>query len=237
MDEFLTRLKVRKIMRMLLAGFDLFIPPRCMGCGTMGIIWCEDCQHRLRPAQGPSCPSCGLPRVFQECPACANGMSLFRVASIAAYEPPLSDALVTFKYRPDTSFAELLAFWGQEKLDELSWQPDVIVPVPLNKVRLNQRGYNQVELITSALARFTSIPHGDSTIKRVRDTRSQVGLDPRARYANLECAFYVEKGSLYQQRVLLVDDLLTTGATIIGCAQALFSAGVKHVDALEIARA
>lgn len=237
MDEFLTRLKLRKIMRILQAGFDLFIPPRCIGCGAMGIIWCENYQHRRHPAQGPSCPSCGLPRVFQKCPACATGMSSFRIAAIFAYEPPLSDALVTFKYRPDTSFAELLAFWGQEKLNELAWQPDVIVPVPLSKVRLNQRGYNQVELITSALARFTSIPHGDSTIKRVRDTRSQVGLDPRARFANMECTFHVEKVSLYQQRVLLVDDLLTTGATLIGCAQALFSADTKYVDALAIARA
>jgi ComF family protein len=164
-------------------------------------------------------------------------MFSFRVASIAAYQPFLSDALVAFKYRPDIGFAELLATWGQVKLFELAWKPDVIVPVPLHKVRLEQRGYNQVELITSALARFTSIPHGDSTIKRVRETRSQVGLDPRARFANMESAFHVEKGSLHQQRVLLVDDLLTTGATLIGCAEALFSAGATHVYALAIARA
>jgi ComF family protein len=236
-DKSLTRLIVRNIKRMLQAGINLIIPPRCMGCGTMGSIWCESCQLSRRAPDGPSCPSCGLPRIFRECPACSRGISSFRVASIAAYQPFLSYALVAFKYRPDTGFAELLATWLQEKLSKLAWEPDVIVPVPLSKVRLDQRGYNQVDLITSALARLTSIPHSNSTIERVRDTRSQVGLDPRARFVNMKGAFHVENGSFHQERVLLIDDLLTTGATLLGCAEALFLAGAMHVNALAIARA
>jgi competence protein ComFC len=113
----------------------------------------------------------------------------------------------------------------------------MIVPVPLGKVRKRQRGYNQVELITSALARSTKIPHGNSILKRVRNTRSQVGLDPTARFSNLEQAFSAESGSILGLRVLLVDDLLTSGATIVTCAEALFRGGASKVYALTIARA
>jgi ComF family protein len=113
----------------------------------------------------------------------------------------------------------------------------MIVPVPLGKVRKRQRGYNQVELITSALARSTNIPHGNSILKRVRDTRSQVGLDPTARFSNLEKVFFAENGSIFERKVLLVDDLLTSGATIVSCAEALFRGGASQVYALTIARA
>jgi ComF family protein len=112
----------------------------------------------------------------------------------------------------------------------------VILPVPLGQVRLRQRGYNQVELITAALADTTQILHDNSYLKRVRETRSQVGLDPSGRYANLAGAFGVETRGKYKS-VLLVDDLVTSGATIVACSQALFSAGVDEVFAMAIARA
>ena len=237
MDESITRLKLRRLKRMLQAGLDFFIPPHCMGCGSMGSVWCEQCQLSRCSPQGPSCTTCGIPRVFQDCPACSMGLSSFHVAAIAAYRPSLSDALVAFKYRPDVSFAELLAGWAIDKVAELGWQPELIVPVPLNQVRLKQRGYNQVELITSAITSLSSISHGNSILKRVRDTRSQVGLDPRSRYTNMVHAFCVDEDLLSYERVLLIDDLLTTGATIIACAQALFTAGAEEVNALAIAKA
>jgi ComF family protein len=159
------------------------------------------------------------------------------VAAIAAYKSPLSDALITFKYRPDRTFAEILASWLRHELIRRVWEPDVIVPVPLNKVRLRQRGYNQVELITSALARSTNLPQNSSMLQRVRDTRSQVGLNPMARFDNLENAFKAEAGSVQGRKVLLIDDLLTTGATIFFCSEALAEAGASRVYALAIARA
>jgi competence protein ComFC len=164
-------------------------------------------------------------------------MISFHVDAIAAYRPPLSDALVALKYRPDAAFAHVLAGWLQAKLITLAWEPEMIVPVPLGKVRKRERGYNQVELITSALAQSTKIPHGNSILKRVRNTRSQVGLDPTARFSNLEQAFFAERASVLGRRVLLVDDLLTSGATIVSCAEALFRGGASHVYALTIARA
>lgn len=233
-----TRPYTRKIKRMIRAGLDIFIPPQCMGCGRLGATWCESCRGALlAPPVGLSCPSCGLPRIHRKCSACSTGLQSLRVSAIASYNPPLSDALVRFKYRPDVAFADILASWLQQKLSMLGWKPDVLVPVPLSKVRLQQRGYNQVELITSALARSTKIPHECSILIRDRDTRSQVGLDPRARFANLDRAFKAESGALQDHKVLLVDDLLTTGATILSCAEALVGAGASQVFALAIARA
>lgn len=237
MTESATRPRMRKIMRIIRAGFDIFIPPRCMGCNQLGATWCDECQHTLLAPSGPSCPNCGLPRFHHTCLACSSGLGSLSVRAIASYAPPLKDALVRFKYRPDMAFADILADWLLRKMTTLEWEPDLLIPVPLNKVRLQQRGYNQVELITSALARYTTIPQKRSILTRVRDTRSQVGLNPKDRFANLEQAFKAKPAALRGQKVLLVDDLLTTGATIISCTQALAEAGARYVFALAIARA
>lgn len=94
MDRLQTRSLMRRLKRMLRAGFDLFIPPRCLGCGFVGSVWCEPCdQTRIAPS-GSTCPSCGVPRLFRDCPACSTGMSPVMVDAIAAYRSPLSDALV-----------------------------------------------------------------------------------------------------------------------------------------------
>lgn len=237
MDGTLTRSMLRTLKRMLRAGFDLLIPPTCMGCGQRGSTWCDACQGRREKPRGARCTVCGLPRVFRECPSCSQEISCFRVESLAAYQLPLSRALVTFKYQPNLRFAEILAGWCATKQSELGWEPDLVVPVPLSDLRFRQRGYNQVELITSSLARLASIPHGNSIIHRVRDTRSQVGLDARSRYQNMKQAFMAKTPQPGAKRVLLVDDLLTTGATLVACAEALFSADTEYVYALTIARA
>ncbi len=237
MEDTSTRFSLRKLQRILRAGFDFIIPPRCLGCGSIGKSWCAGCDQKRIVPQGMSCPTCGTPRLFKECPACVRGIVGLKVRSIAAYRPPLSDALISFKYRPDLAFAEVLAGWVASKLSELAWKPDLVVPVPLSQVRLRQRGYNQVALITKSLSRSSAIPHGTSTIQRVRDTRSQVGLAPRERYVNMDNAFAVKRDLLLDKEVLLIDDLLTTGATMISCAEALLNAGARNVNAIAIARA
>ncbi len=237
MERMLARSKLRELRRILRAGFDLIIPPICMGCGERGAVWCSACDERLVPPSGARCFRCGLPRMFQTCPACSPRSMGLHVESLAAYRPPLSTALVAFKYRPERTFAEVLASWCQEKIDGRGWSPSVLLPVPLSKVRFRERGYNQVELITSTLARFTSIPYSNSILKRVRDTRSQVGLNPAARFENMVQAFDVSPSPLGVDSVLLVDDLLTSGATILACTHALLKAGVQRVFALTIARA
>lgn len=232
-----TRSWMRFIKRLIRAGFDLILPPRCMGCGSWGECWCPVCHATLSTPTGSSCEICGLPRLFRHCPACENGIAGLKVNAMFAYQPRLKHALIALKYQPEKTFAELVAGWVEERMQRLHWHPDVIVPVPLSQVRLKQRGYNQVELITSALARSITIPHEPFMLERVRDTRSQVGLDPAARYLNQEHAFKSKADHIRVGNVLLVDDLLTSGATMMHCAQALFNAGVEQVHGLAVARA
>jgi len=113
----------------------------------------------------------------------------------------------------------------------------MILAVPLGKKRLKQRGYNQAELIAHGLAQEMQIPILNKILSRTRETRSQVGLDSTSRFRNVQGAFHANPKVVKGQIVFLVDDLLTTGATLVACTRALMTAGVKKVYGLTVARA
>lgn len=127
--------------------------------------------------------------------------------------------------------------WLTKLYAETGWSLDTVVPVPLAFVRKQQRGYNQVELIASPFAEALDLPLDRNTLRRVRDTGSQVGLDHVARRSNLEGAFHAEPRSSANKSILLIDDLLTSGATMLACAEALYAAGAAEVYGLTVARA
>ena len=130
-----------------------------------------------------------------------------------------------------------MAGWLLKLQAEAGWQLDAVVPVPLAFVRKQQRGYNQVELIASPFAEALDLPLDRNTLRRVRDTGSQVGLDHVARRSNLDGAFRAEPHSCADKSILVIDDLLTSGATMVACAEALFAAGATAVYGLTVARA
>jgi ComF family protein len=146
-------------------------------------------------------------------------------------------ALLALKYRPDRRLAEVMGGWLWELLAREGWNPSIIVPVPLSVRRRQQRGFNQAELLAEALARRASIRMRASGLKRVRETRSQVGLDRWERWQNVNAAFEVPRNDLRGEAVLLVDDLTTTGATLSSCAAALHAAGARQVWGLTVGRA
>jgi len=159
------------------------------------------------------------------------------VRSYAHYEGSLLRALVNLKYRPNQEVAQLMGTWLAEICERNNWRGSLIVPVPLGKKRMKQRGYNQAELISNGLAEEMEIPVGKTTLKRTKETRSQVGLDPTARFHNVQDAFQADSQMLKHQVVFLVDDLLTTGATLVACTRALMTAGVQRVFGITVARA
>ncbi len=116
-------------------------------------------------------------------------------------------------------------------------RPSLVVPVPLGRRRLRSRGYNQAGMISEALAQLLGIEFREDAIRRTRETSSQVGLDHRARYLNVEHAFSATVDYVKDQRILLVDDLVTTGSTLSACAIALLDAGASKVVGLTVARA
>lgn len=157
--------------------------------------------------------------------------------SFALYDGPLARAIVSLKYRPNRALARVMAGWLGEVCRREGWRPTLVVPVPLGRDRLRRRGYNQASLIASALADRLGLPMEDSALRRVRETRSQVGLDPASRLANVQGAFQADPGPFQGKHVLLVDDLFTTGATLAACAEALMDVGAEQVHGITVGRA
>lgn len=119
----------------------------------------------------------------------------------------------------------------------LGWPVDLVAPIPLGRRRLQERGYNQVALIAWPLAVFAGWPYDPGAVRRLRETRSQVGLSAEERRENMRDAFWADARRVGGKRVLLVDDVATTGATLSACAQAVLAAGARDVRALTLARA
>jgi ComF family protein len=130
-----------------------------------------------------------------------------------------------------------MAGWLAEIYRREGWQATLVVPVPLGRERLRQRGYNQAGLVALELAKALGMPAEPEGLKRVRETRSQVGLDMLARLRNVEDAFQAHPPAIAGHTVLLVDDLYTTGATLSTCAQALITGGAHRVLGLTVGRA
>jgi ComF family protein len=145
--------------------------------------------------------------------------------------------LTYLKYRPDSRliehFAELLA----QAYRRTGASATCVVAVPLGRQRQRRRGYNQSELLGRALAGSLDLPFHPSATSRIRETASQVGLDPQARWANVDGAFQADPSLICGHVVLLIDDVHTTGATLAVCAAALSRAGAERVVGLTVGRA
>ncbi|HEY0180687.1 MAG TPA: ComF family protein [Dokdonella sp.] len=226
-----------------LAGRALrvLLPPRCVLCGARGAAardLCAGCARDLA-VNAPCCPRCALPL---EAPAPLCGECLVREPPFAAawapfrYAPPL-DALETrFKFHRDLAAGRVLGELLVERARvERPPRPAALVPVPLHRARLRERGYNQALELARPLARAFAIPLATDALLRARDTPAQTGLDAAARRRNLRGAFVV--AAPLPDHVALVDDVMTTGATVREAARALRRAGVARVDVWALARA
>ncbi len=224
--------------RWLEAGLDLFIPLRCAGCGRLGQVWCHDCDQSLARLSGPLCPICGGSRKHgATCRACRQAALTLRARSYARYQGPLLSAVLNLKYRPNRRMAAVMAGWlaGIVRGDENDYQ--LVVPVPLGPSRQRRRGYNQAALISKALAAELHLDHLKHGLERVRETDSQVGLNPNTRRKNVERAFQSASDKVQDKAVILVDDVFTTGATLAACATALRQAGASRILGLTVGRA
>ncbi len=218
---------------------DLVYPPHCAVCGRLGAWFCADCTQGIVPVSPPLCRHCGK-TVAREglCWNCQEGHSrLAGMRSAGLHLPPLQQAIHAFKYEGMRVLAEPL---GAVMAD--AWRRDplpasTIMPVPLHPKRLRQRGYNQSLLLARILGERIGLPLREGLLIRARNTRAQVGLGQEERLINVSEAFRCPGGTLQGERVLLVDDVLTTGATLESCAGVLLDAGAAEVWALTLSRA
>ena len=233
---------------------SIFFPGDCRICGRLlvdarRVPFCDDCFLSFKGIPHPCCELCGrpLPGLTQRqsgsslCPLCQNKTYAFDCArSFAIYDGPLVQAILLLKFEQ----IEPLGKWFAERLAEVAQSEgqllaaDVVVPVPLHRQRERERGYNQAALLSKPLAKRLRLPHKSLLLVRTRARPDKRILSLEERWESVRGAFATRPGSQVDNlRVLLVDDVLTTGATLDACARALREAGAKSVFALTVARA
>ena len=203
---------------------DLLFPPRCAGCGRGGQWFCPQCQREIMPVPpGPAVPQ----------PLAGLWIAGF-------YIHPLDQAIHALKYKGKRRLAEPLGLLLAEtyrRQVRLPLPPDALLPVPLHARRLAERGYNQSALLARVVSRELGLPLVEDALSRVRNTPQQVGLSGGLRRKNVAGAFACRPGHplVEGRRVVLLDDVYTTGATLAACAEALLAAGAREVWGLALA--
>jgi ComF family protein len=157
--------------------------------------------------------------------------------SWAVFDSPIQNALHTIKYRRNVGLGDSIASQMVDFVRSLQWDIGVVIPVPLGRKRLKERGYNQVGLVARPLAYELGLEYAPRAIWKSRETRSQVGLTISQRRENVSKAYQADPAVVKRKSVLLMDDVATTGSTISACTEALLSAGAHEIFALTIARA
>jgi ComF family protein len=216
------------------------LPPRCLVCaeaGADGLDLCAECRAEL-PWNRDACRRCALPLApGTDCRRCLLSPPPWQRAQAAfRYGFPLDRLLPRFKFHADLAAGDLLATLLQWSLDPAE-RPDALVPVPLHPGRLRERGYDQALELARVLARDGGPPVLAERLRRVRLTAPQSELGAAARRDNVFGAFALHGDGALPGHVALVDDVMTTGATLGECARVLLAGGVRRVDVWTVARA
>lgn len=243
--------RISAVFKDLMQGLShLVYPPHCLVCSThdtahpSGSGVCPACRAAIALNRPPFCRKCSRylgSHIGQiHCKECRNAKPSFDFAwSACLYEDPLKGLIHRFKYSQKTQLRRLFAdtmisFIKEYDLD--IGQFDAIVPVPLSSTRSRERGYNQAQLLALELAKEFSIPMEENQLRRTLHTAPQSLLDEKQRWTNIKGAFTIRKlKNLRRKNILLVDDLLTTGATASEAARVLKSAGAGTVGVLTLA--
>jgi ComF family protein len=229
------------------AALDLALPRLCAVCRepVEGEGLCPACWAKLSFITRPYCERLGIPFVYDPGPGI---LSMEAIAEPPAYQraraavrfDEIARALVhALKYGDRLDLAPMMGRWLAQAGGELLAGADALVPVPLHWRRHWARRFNQSALLAAAVAKASGVPIAASALKRVKSTPQQVGLSRAQRSANIQGAFRVPaegKAEVAGRRLILVDDVLTSGATAEGCAKALLRAGARNVDVLVFAR-
>lgn len=226
------------MLRALLSALlDLLYPPRCAACAEPcgGAAFCPDCQGALDPVP-PGCGRCGMPGPDATCGACLASPPAFdAVRAGGLYGGPLADAVRALKYGGRAAVGRPLGRWlaGRVPLPAGA----VVVALPLGRVRRRVRGYDQASLVAGHLAAAAGVRRLRAALRRVRETPPQVGRSRAARARNVAGAFRADPRRVAGRDVVLVDDVVTTGATVDAAAAALKASGARSVTVVALARA
>ncbi|HET7849580.1 MAG TPA: ComF family protein [Pseudolabrys sp.] len=227
---------------------DVALPPLCPSCREPlgdGTGLCAACWSKLSLIEPPYCARLGIPFVYDPGPgllsmeAIANPPAYDRARAAVRYDETARTLVHRFKYHDRVELAPLMGRWMARAGRELLDGADALLPVPLHWRRQWARRFNQSAALANAISALSGVPVAHTALKRVRATHQQVGLSKADRAGNVQGAFRVPdeaKAEVAGRRLVLVDDVLTSGATVDTCARALLRAGASHVDVLVFAR-
>jgi ComF family protein len=241
------------VQKLIAVVMSLLYPQRCPGCQAFVAVdehFCHGCLPFVQAITAPLCPRCGIPFSTDvgpdhECGGCLATPPPFRQARAWAYyhygetsQQPVSEAIQQFKYHRNLSVGKLLAQLAAIHFPFPNATYDVIIPVPLHIDRLRWRGFNQALLLSRTIGRTHRVRVDPFILERSRPTVPQTQLKESERRENVRGAFTVTTPERIQdQRILLVDDVYTSGATVAECATALSRAGAQVIDVFTLARA
>ena len=218
---------------------DLLFPKSCVGCGKEGELICGRCQRSMVKLVPPICPKCGRPQASGVlCPACVGWDSrIDGIRSPFRFEGVARQAVHQLKYRNLRILAGPLGELMSDYLVTMPVPSDMLVPVPLHPKRLRERGYNQSELLAREIGKLTSIPVvSDGLMRRKYAPPQARTTSVEHRRANLANAFAATGQHFKDSRVLLIDDVATSAATLEACAKAVKEGGAASVWGLVMAR-
>lgn len=223
----------------------MIFPPQALDGGPAPLAGglSAETWSRIHFLDGPVCDGCGQPFEYdpgERCPACLAKPRSFDAARAAClYDEVSREPILMLKHGDRLDLAPLLARWVSRSARELLETADAIVPVPLHPLRLLRRRYNQAAEIARPLSGLSGVPYLPDALVRRRATETQAGKSGSGRMRNVAAAFHVpasRAGQVRGRRILLIDDVMTTGATAEGCARALKAAGAARVDLAVVAR-
>jgi ComF family protein len=218
---------------------DFFFPPHCVGCGKMGDLLCADCSRKLPRIVPPICNRCGKPQTSGTlCPSCWSAQSgIDGIRSIFYFDGIVRKAIHELKYYNLRALSDCLAEFMYQYLLATKIEGDIILPVPLHRKRIRSRGYNQSALLAVKLGKLSGITVDQDILVRTKDSVPQARTKTvQERQRNVDHAFICNDTMLKGSRIILIDDVCTTGATLEACAGTLKNSGAASVWGLTIAR-
>ena len=232
---------------MLRAAVDLALPQLCAACRepVEGRGLCPACWSKLSFITRPYCERLGIPFVYDPGPgilsmeAIADPPAYHRARAAVRFDDVARALVHGLKYGDRLDLAPMMGRWVSHAGREILAEADALVPVPLHWRRMWARRFNQSAMLAAAISKESGVPIAAGALKRVKPTAQQVGLSRTERAQNVQGAFRVPpegKAAVAGRRLVLVDDVLTSGATVEGCARALLRAGAANVDVLIFAR-
>ncbi len=219
---------------------DWIFPPECASCRKIGYRVCDVCFEGIQQISSHQCLNCLQP-INENPPFCSTCKGFSKtckdMAAWGVYDSSLRESIHSLKYHRNLGLGDFFASYLIKLIKQLNWNFELVVPIPLSKQRHKERGYNQSTLLSRPIAWYFKVEHDAKLLTRTKQTETQFKLSSIDREMNMRGAFSVNPATLNGKRILLVDDIITTGATMNFAASALLEAGASDVFGISIAKA